>query len=232
MNNFYYIVLLFFMYSFLGWTMEVICKLIEKHRFINRGFFIGPYCPIYGVGSLLIILLLDKYKTNPIELFIMAIVICSILEYYTSYFMEKLFDTRWWDYSDKKFNINGRICLNTMIPFGILGVLLCYFVNPFLVSLIDNFSLSLVKTLSIVLLIIFVIDIVISLKIIINYKSTLNKIEKDCTEEISTTIRRAFLSRGLLYKRFIKAFPNSKNTKEYLVELEKSVKRRIKEFKK
>ena len=127
--------LLFITYSFIGWCMEVGCKLVELKKFINRGFLIGPYCPIYGWGCILIIILLNKYTNDPLVLFIMAIVICSILEYFTSYFMEKLFKARWWDYSRRKFNINGRICLETMIPFGLLGCLIMYFVNPFFVSI-------------------------------------------------------------------------------------------------
>ena len=83
--------LLFMTYSFIGWLMEVICKLIETKKIINRGFLIGPYCPIYGWGCLLITMLLNKYVDDPLVLFVMAIIICSILEYVTSYLMEKLF---------------------------------------------------------------------------------------------------------------------------------------------
>ena len=232
MKEVYYVILLFFVYSFLGWSMEVICKLIEKHRFINRGFFIGPYCPIYGFGSILIIMLLDRYKSNSLELFLMSMVICSILEYYTSYFMEKLFDTRWWDYSDRKFNINGRICLNTMIPFGILGTSICYIINPFFVSLIDLIPINFIKFLDIFLVLIFICDAFISLKIIINYKDTISKIEKDNTEEVSKKVRSILFNKGIFHKRLIKAFPNLKNTKEYLIELESSIQKKIKDFKK
>ena len=231
MQTYCYYFILFMIYSFIGWSIEVIGKLIEKHRFINRGFYIGPYCPIYGVGSLLIILLLDKYKSNPVELFIMAILICSILEYYTSYFMEKWFNTRWWDYSQRKFNINGRICLNTMIPFGLLGVALCYFVNPFITSLVDKLSQNAILIIGITLTIIFIIDAILSLKVIINYKDALTKIEKDSTEEISTRIRKLFLSKSYLYKRFIKAFPTFENTKEHLLKLEKNIQTKINNIK-
>ena len=93
------IIFLFFVYAFIGWLLEVIGKLIEKHRFINRGFLLGPICPIYGYGSIFLILLLSKYKNEIFLLFIMAIIICSILEYFTSYFMEKLFKIQFkWTY--------------------------------------------------------------------------------------------------------------------------------------
>ena len=124
-------ILLFFVYSFLGWCLEVGCKLVSDHKFINRGFLIGPYCPIYGHGALIMTILLNRYLNDPATLFIMIILCCSLLEYFTSYFLEKIFHTRWWDYSGYRFNINGRICLETMVPFGLFGLLLCMFRIPF-----------------------------------------------------------------------------------------------------
>ena len=148
--------LLFMIYAMSGWLMEVICKLIQYKRFINRGFLIGPYCPIYGYGALLITFLLRKYTDDPIILFFMAIIICGVLEYLTSYFMEKIFKARWWDYSQKKFNINGRVCLNTIIPFGILGIFIMYVSNPFLLSKIEQLPEIWLNTLSGTLLVIFI----------------------------------------------------------------------------
>ena len=134
--------LLFMIYSVLGWIMEVTCKLIQYKRFINRGFLIGPYCPIYGCGGILITVLLNRYMSDPFVLFVMAILLCGTLEYLTSYFMEKAFKARWWDYSQRKFNINGRICLGTIIPFGILGLFISYVSNPFLLMFAPECSHS------------------------------------------------------------------------------------------
>ena len=128
--------LLFFIYSIGGWLMEVIGKLIEKRKFVNRGFLIGPYCPIYGHGAILITILLQKYIDDPIALFIMGVVVCSILEYLTSYFMEKIFHARWWDYSRYKFNINGRICLLYSVFWGLLGILWIKKLYPRIASVI------------------------------------------------------------------------------------------------
>ena len=105
MDKFYYIFVLFIMYSFLGWLTEVIYVFITDGKIINRGFLIGPYCPIYGVGLILITHLLKDYTDNIIVLFILSACICMILEYLTSYVMEKCFHARWWDYSNSKFNI-------------------------------------------------------------------------------------------------------------------------------
>ena len=89
--------MLFMFYSIVGWIIEVIYTFITDKKIVNRGFLIGPYCPIYGVGCLLIIILLKKYTDDFIVLFIMSMLICSLLEYLTSYVMEKLFNARWWD---------------------------------------------------------------------------------------------------------------------------------------
>ena len=86
-DNFCYYFLLFIIYSFMGWLMEIIDNIIVKHKIVNRGFLLGPYCPIYGFGCLSLIFFLSNYKSDPIILFFMAIVICSILEYSTSYIM-------------------------------------------------------------------------------------------------------------------------------------------------
>ena len=202
--------LLFITYSFIGWCMEVGCKLVELKKFINRGFLIGPYCPIYGWGCILIILLLNKYTDDPLVLFVMAILICSILEYFTSYFMEKLFKARWWDYSRRKFNINGRICLETMIPFGLLGCLIMYFVNPFFVSVYSKIPSNILIIISSVLFTIFLIDNIISYTIMFKMKIPKIKISKDSTEEITEYVRSILAKRSFLYKRLMKAYPNMK----------------------
>ena len=130
--------LLFIIYSIAGWLLEVTCKYIDYKKFINRGFLIGPYCPIYGYGAVFITLALYKYQEDPLVLFIMTVVSCGVLEYLTSWFMEKLFKARWWDYSSRKFNLNGRVCLGTLVPFGVFGIILTYITNPFLVWLLGK----------------------------------------------------------------------------------------------
>ena len=152
------IFILFMFYSFIGWIMEIIFTLYKDKTLVNRGFLMGPYCPIYGSGCILIILLLNKYVNDPLALFVMSMVICSILEYMSSYIMEKLFKARWWDYSDRKFNINGRICLETLIPFGLLGCFLMYVINPFISNVLLSIPSGVLNVLAIILLIIFIVD--------------------------------------------------------------------------
>lgn len=208
-------ILFFFVYSFLGWCLEVICKLITEKRFINRGILIGPICPIYGYGVLIMTLFFRKYLNDPITLFILIIVSCSILEYFTSYFLEKVYHTRWWDYSTKKFNINGRICLETMIPFGILGLLIMNYMNPIVFNLLNILPNYLIYILSTILLITYIIDNIISCKIIYNIQKLSKEIQskqiikKDDTERITRLVRKQIeKSMKLLDRRLIHAFPH------------------------
>lgn len=230
MNEIYYYFLLFLIYSFIGWLIEVIGKLIEKHKFINRGFLIGPICPIYGHGCILMILTLSRYKDNPLTLFIYAIFICSLLEYFTSYFMEKIFKARWWDYSTKRFNLNGRICAETMIPFGILGTLVICVINPIFEYLLNLFNFETIKITAIVLFIIYIIDYTISLIIMFGFKATLKTVEKDGTEEITKKVKKILINKNVLYKRLVEAFPNFMNPKERLLLIKARVEKELKKY--
>ena len=137
MNTFLYYFFIFIIYTFLGWVLEVAFIFIRTKRFVNRGFLIGPACPIYGFGALIMMFYLTQYKDEPFTVFIMGAFICSTLEYITSYIMEKIFKARWWDYSDKKFNVNGRICLTYAFLFGLCGVIMICFTNPIIIYLLN-----------------------------------------------------------------------------------------------
>ncbi len=199
--------ILFMIYSFMGWCMEVLTVFIPKKKFVNRGFLIGPYCPIYGYGCLLIIILLKNNLDDPLALFLKAIVICSLLEYFTSFFMEKLFNARWWDYSNKKFNINGRICLETMLPFGILACLVMYVLNPFFESKINLLPDLAVLIIAGILFVIYLVDNIVSFKIISGFSKTVKKVAKDSTEEITNKVRSVLKQKNILTKRLTEAFP-------------------------
>lgn len=204
---FYTYSILFFIYSFLGWLMEVILSLITEHRFVNRGFLLGPCCPIYGFGSLLLYFLLKSYTDNFIVLFILTMFICSLLEYTTSYIMEKIFKLRWWDYTNMKYNLNGRICLETMTPFSLLGALTIKYITPNLLKIINSFSSKIILIISIILITIFIVDIIISLTIVFKLK-LVAKDKKDSTIDIKKAISKFIKNDLYVYERILKAFPN------------------------
>ena len=157
------IFLLFIIYSFLGWLMETVACFLSTKKFTNRGFLLGPCCPIYGFGVLLIVILLHKYQKDPLILFIMAIIICSLLEYITSWLMEIIFKNRWWDYSNRKFNINGRVCLIGAVVFGTLSLILIKLVHPLVLKMIGMMNDTLFHTIVIALAVIFITDNVITI---------------------------------------------------------------------
>lgn len=225
--------LLFMIYAILGWCMEVTCKLIQYKRFINRGFLIGPYCPIYGYGAILITFLLKKYTNDPIALFFMAIIICGTLEYLTSYFMEKIFKARWWDYSQKKFNINGRVCLNTIIPFGLLGLFIMYVSNPFFISKIEMLPQMWLSILFWALLAIYIVDNMVS-GIVIRYVKKTEKIvgkDLDNTEEITKKVKEVLQSKSALHRRLLNAYPSLETVKIKIKAKKEKIKEKVEEQK-
>lgn len=226
--------LLFIAYSFLGWLIEVIGKLIQLKKFINRGFLIGPYCPIYGYGAILITFLLKKYTEDPITLFFMAILLCGTLEYLTSYFMEKIYHARWWDYSQRKFNINGRVCLNTIIPFGLLGMFIIYISNPFFIDKIQMLPEIWLNILFWVLLVIYITDNVVSTNVISYVGKTTKEIGQDLdnTEEITKKVKEILTGKSALYRRLLSAYPKIQLIKVRMKEKKEEIKRQVEEQKK
>ncbi len=222
---FYSYCILFFIYSFLGWIMEVTLTLITDKKFVNRGFLLGPCCPIYGCGCILLNLLLHNYTNNILVLFILTMFTCSLLEYITSFLMEKIFKLRWWDYSQMKFNINGRICLETMTPFSILGVLAIKYATPFFITNINKLSEKTILIISIILITLFIIDVIISLTIVFKLKFVSKNIKKDSTLDIKNAIKKFIKNDIYVYERIIESFPNlTKSLKEKALKLKKKSK--------
>ena len=213
-------IILFFAFSFLGWLMEVMMVIFKERKIVNRGFLIGPCCPIYGFGGLIMTLLLQNIKNNPILLFLLSLLICSVLEYETSYVMEKLFHARWWDYSNRKFNINGRICLTNMIAFGLLGCLIIYILDPIYFEKIKYLSTQVLNIICIILLALFLMDSIFSVKIIKNIK-LIKKNMKDNTEEITRRVKEILIEKSALTRRIVEAFPNMMVIKEKIKRISK-----------
>ena len=216
--DFSYFFLLFIIYSFLGWIIETIDVYVETKKLVNRGFLMGPYCPIYGVGSLIMLFILSKYKDDPFNLYVMFVVYASILEYVTSYLMEKLFNARWWDYSNIKFNLNGRICLANCLSFGLLGLFLGYFLNPLIVRMLSAMPVNILYIISIGIAVIFVIDVCITFNVVTKLKKNFVLINKDMTGDINKQIAK-FIENN----RIVKAFPMLKQKINRLVRNKKSL---------
>lgn len=199
--------------------MEVVVKFVEYRRFINRGFLVGPYCPIYGMGALSMTFLLGRYKENPLGLFVLGLVLASVLEYTTSWLMEKIFHARWWDYSNDKFNINGRVCLATMIPFGLFGLLITYVLNPAFISLYSRLSILCITNICTGIGVLFLTDLVVSTIILFTFRNDSKKFfSKDNTEEMSYKVKEVLAKITWGQRRLIVAFPNLKHVGDKLKE--------------
>ena len=215
-------ILLFFIYSFVGWIIEEIDILIETKELTYRGFLVGPICPIYGFSALIMILLLGEFKDDLFVLFCSSLVVCTVVEYLTSVIMEKIFNVRWWDYSHMKFNINGRVALRNSLFFGLMGVLLVYYINPLLVSLLSSINPNIVSKVAYLLLGIVIMDFIVSFNVLLNLKHMLvlesisvkskmsKMLRKDNTVEINKAVREKLGSISVFYKKILTSFPGSR----------------------
>lgn len=210
MYDFLSLFFIFILYSILGYLAEIaFCSLVSKKFVYDRGFLIGPYLPIYGTGAILITLFLGKYHGDIITLFIMSAFYCSVLEYLTSLVMEKIFHLRWWDYSEKKFNLNGRVCLENSFLFGIGGLVIIQVIDPILLNFVYGLSEVTLYILSTILLLIYSADVFLTLKIMFGMKRNVGKLEgKDATDQIKKEVRIFLSKHNYLTTRLIRSFPN------------------------
>lgn len=225
-NNLPNTFLTFIIYSFIGYIAEVIYATTYYKKITNRGFLFGPLCPIYGVGALLIIYTLSRYYNDPVIVFVFGIIITSLVEYYTSYILEKFFHNKWWNYSDKPFNINGRICLFNSLLFGIGSLLIVYVANPLIIVFLKSFTVKALNISSLVIFIIFIIDWTASMMIAYNLRHRIIIAEELKSEKIKmlpSLLKNKYAKEVSKLKirrnRLLKTFPNIKNSMGKEIEL-------------
>lgn len=247
MYNICFYFLMFYVYSIFGWLLECFsCSILDKKIVTNRGFLIGSYCPIYGFGAMYMYFFLTGYYNQPITLFVMAVVGTSILEYVTSFAMEKIFNARWWDYSKEPFNLEGRICLRNAIVFGVLGLAFVYFLNPLYLSIVEKIPEIILIIVSIILFISFIVDNILTFSIMNSLKKNLSNIKKDSTSDIDKQIKEILSKNTFYLNKLFKSFPKVKfnfsigeqvltsirSTLDSIDDLRKERRKKIKELKK
>src|SRR5574344_687957 len=169
------LIIFFFVYSFFGWILESAYKSFYEKKWVNSGFLHGALCPIYGTGAIMMILFLSYFKNNIFLLFIVGFIVLSIWEYFVGWLLETLFNTKYWDYSQKKLNIKERVCLFNSVIWGLLGVIFTKLIHPSIedkMMLIDNEVLLCVD---LIFVIIILIDTVISVIRVTNMNEALEK---------------------------------------------------------
>lgn len=207
---FYNLIFIFFAFSVIGWIIEVTLKYIQYSRFINRGFLIGPYCPIYGSGAVIVTFASDifsKYDSSFGTSFFISFFLCGILEYLTSFILEKRFHARWWDYSQKPMNLHGRVWIGNLILFGFGGMLIYKVFDPYILDLMSYFSYNTIKIISLVIVIIMSSDYIVSHFIIRLLKEGVENSQADDSEIIAKEVRFLLENRSILHKRIIDAYP-------------------------
>ena len=170
--------LIFIIFSFVGWCAEVLyVGIFFEHKFINRGFLHGPICPIYGFGGL-VLLLLPKilYKTW-IPLFFASMILCSAVEYFISWLLEKMFHTLWWDYTHYKFNLNGRICLLNSVLFGVMGVAAIHFAIPLVMMFLNWLGNQVIQISSTVIAFVLAADEVVTIRRLVDFNASMEKLK-------------------------------------------------------
>ncbi|HHU71771.1 MAG TPA: putative ABC transporter permease [Clostridiales bacterium] len=206
MINLIILVLLFSIYSFIGWIMETIYVSFRHKKFVNRGFLHGPFCPIYGFGAILVLLgaryidnITDKVPLSYIILIIYSIFITSAIEFVTGYLLEKIFHQKWWDYSNHPMNIKGYICPQISLYWGALAFVFIQFIHPRINKLILTIPDQFQIIVSVLLILYFATDTI---------KTVINLIDlRKIIVHYSNVSIQIYRNKILKYRRYFQAFP-------------------------
>lgn len=182
-------IMFFYVYCFFGWIWECCYVSVKKMKWVNRGFLHGPFLPIYGFGALAILMSTIGVRGNIPLIFVLGMISSTILEFCTGYFMEKLFGVKYWDYSDRRFNLMGHICLFVSVGWGFFSILLVCFINKPIENLILLIPKSVTEVIALIITVVFSIDFTQSFNEAMDLKTTLKKITYN-NEQIKTFKRR------------------------------------------
>ncbi len=182
-QNFYELVWIFIIYAFLGWCTEVSYAALDRGIFVNRGFLNGPYCPIYGVGVVIVVTILTPLQDNLLLLFFGSFLLTSVLEYITGFVLEKVFHDRWWDYSNKPFNLQGYVCLKFSIYWGLACTFIMKVIHPIIYRGITWIPHMLGVVLLVIFMTVFIVDCCITVSTILKFNKRL-KLMDEMAEKI------------------------------------------------
>lgn len=229
----------FIIYSIIGWILETTFCSVAKRRFVNRGFLNGPLCPVYGFGAFICVLLLYGRANNAFVLFFAGTLLNTVIEYLTAVMLEKLFNAKWWDYSERHFNIKGRVCLRNALMFGTLSVVLIKYIHPFVSRITGVLTNDALITISLVIFAAISLDLFFTIKHLVNLNSRLEEFQREFNlflarhKKLKDEMRNALIEKfeqSELYrehikqrfevsrvqsKRLLKAYPKLKPIKNF-----------------
>ena len=223
--------IIFALISFFGWVGEEIYAILIAKTKTNRGYLVGPFCPVYGFGGLLLLFILHFFGDNYIVLFIACILSFAFIEYFGSLLLEKVFNIKLWNYEHKefKYNIQGRIALETLIPFGIIGTVCYKFIYPFFYNLINNLNPTVLYIISAIVFTLGMIDYIYSTIVIIKIGKNNKNTNKDITDKKNEKVIKQLQDTNENVKKQI--INNNKTIQKQIKKTNKNIKRQIKKTK-
>lgn len=187
--------LYFVIYAFLGWILETVYCSVRERRFVARGFLYGPVCPIYGVGVLMMLCWFAPFTGQPLLFYVIATVCMSAWEYLVAWILETTTHIKYWDYSDRKFNLHGRICLSISLTWGVLAYLVIFWIHPVVAGLVDRLSVFTIYVADVVLLVLLVADAAATIRELALLTAMLRKLTQMGEElQVQLALSRAELS--------------------------------------
>lgn len=173
----YYMILNFFIYGFLGWCTEVAFAAVKQRKFVNRGFLNGPICPIYGIGVVCVVQILDAYTHNLGMLYVMSVILVTALEWITGFLLEKIFHRKWWDYSTMPLNLNGYVCVLFSLIWGVACVVIVRWIHPFIHKILSFVPVWMGSIAGVIFLAWLIADIYVTVTSILKMNRRLEKME-------------------------------------------------------
>lgn len=187
--------LYFVIYAFLGWILETVYCSVRERRFVARGFLYGPVCPIYGVGVLMMLCWFAPFTGQPLLFYAVATVCMSAWEYLVAWILETTTHIKYWDYSDRKFNLHGRICLSISLTWGVLAYLVIFWIHPVIAGLVERLSAFTIYVADVVLLVLLVADAAATIRELALLTAMLRKLTQMGEElQVQLALSRAELS--------------------------------------
>ncbi len=181
--SFAQLLMYFFIYAFVGWAIEVVFHTVTKGTFVNRGFLNGPWCPIYGVSFAVIIMLLTPLQENLAILFCGSFVLATAMEFVTGFVLEKIFNDKWWDYSNEPFNIKGYVCLKFSLMWGLACTFVMRIIHPLISALVVNMPDFVLNLSDCILAVAFIGDLTFTVVAIRNLRYKV-KISREIAERL------------------------------------------------
>ena len=238
-QNFYELVWIFIIYAFLGWCTEVSYAALDRGIFVNRGFLNGPYCPIYGFGVVIVVTILTPLQDNLLLLFFGSFLLTSVLEYITGFLLEKVFHDRWWDYSNKPFNIHGYVCLKFSIYWGLACTFIMKVIHPIIYRGITWIPHTLGVVLLVIFMTVFIVDCCITVSTILKFNKRLklmdemaekiHKLSDEIGENIYENVSGAIQKSEEFQENHAELLDKLTDTREDILELPQAAKEKLAE---